>query len=453
MVGTKAAENVSAQVLAGQTYSGSAQVVGREAFVKYVPIEDTNGQVLGMLFVGKFTDSKWDAVGSFLLQGGLVAVLLVAASVVVTLLISSRIIAPIKAMVAAGDRLAAGETDVEVVVNTKDETRDLAESFKHIIDGSREQERVITAIAEGDLTVDITPRSERDGVAMALQKMLQSNNRVFGQIYNAAGQVANSSQQLANGSQNLAQGSTEQAGVVEELSASIATVAENARENAELATQAASLSDSIRSNAEKGSKQMEELTTAVHEINEASQAIAGVIKVIDDIAFQTNILALNAAVEAARAGEHGKGFAVVADEVRSLAGKSAEAAKNTGVMITNSIEKAEMGAGIASDTATSLIEIVEGINENSRMVGEIATSSAGASDAIGQINIGIDQVAQVVQQNSATAEESAASSEEMSSQSEMLRSLVSQFKLKDNAIGISTGSTANPTALPSGDLF
>jgi len=309
--------------------------------------------------------------------------------------------------------------------------------LQHVTNISRELETV----ASGDLTTEIEVLSPSDEMGNSLKKMLANLNTMFSEIQVSTNQVSTGSKQIADGAQTLAQGSTEQAAAVEQLSSSISEIAQKTKTNADMAGKAASLANTIKDNAEKGSSQMAQMMDAVKEINQASQNINKVISVIDNIAFQTNILALNAAVEAARAGQHGKGFAVVAEEVRSLASKSAEAANETGTLIANSMEKAELGARIADETAASLVEIVSGINESTQLVSEIAKSSEEQSAGISQVNKGIDQVAQVVQQNSATAEESAAASEEMSGQSDILQQLIAQFKLKEGS-GTLTGNAA-----------
>jgi methyl-accepting chemotaxis protein len=289
---------------------------------------------------------------------------------------------------------------------------------------------LLTRIAGGDLNFTHAAMSDDDIISHSLIDMLNNLNKMFGATRTASDQVSTGAAQISDASQSLAQGSTEQAATVEELSASIEEVALKTKQNAERAVNAAHLSETIKVNAQKGSEQMTEMTTAVAEINVASQDISKVIKVIDDIAFQTNILALNAAVEAARAGEAGKGFAVVADEVRNLASKSAAAAKETGVLIENSMKKAELGSTIAAQTASSLSEIVEGINRSTDLITEIADSSEQQSLSISQIHEGIVQVSEVVQKNSATAEECAASAEELSAQSTLLAENVSKFKLR-----------------------
>jgi methyl-accepting chemotaxis protein len=312
----------------------------------------------------------------------------------------------------------------------KDETAECATYLGNVAMALNGVTQILERVAAGDLTVEHKAMSDHDNISHSIIAMLDSLNKMFGEIDQAAEQVSLGANQISDASQSLAEGSTEQAATVEELSASIQDVSEKTKLNATRADEASNMSEVVKHNAEKGASQMTHMTEAVSEINKASQDISKVIKVIDDIAFQTNILALNAAVEAARAGEAGKGFAVVADEVRNLASKSAAAAKETGSLIENSMKKAELGSSIAADTAASLAEIVEGINRSSDLIAEIADSSKQQSVAISQINDGIMQVSEVVQKNSATAEECAASAEELNSQSEILTEHVSRFTLK-----------------------
>lgn len=295
----------------------------------------------------------------------------------------------------------------------------------HIIEISDALEKV----SDGDLTVKVNTISDKDKLGISMKKTIERLNGMFAEIQEAAIQVTSGSSQIADGAQSLASGSTEQAVTLQELSASIQDIADKTKENAERTHNATTLAEKIMHNAEKGSRQMEQMMTAVNEINQANQNISKVIKAIDDIAFQTNILALNASVEAARAGNAGKGFAVVADEVRNLAAKSANSANETGILIADSMEKAQLGTQIAGETARSLKEIVDGISESGKIIAEIEQASEEQTSAIGQINIAVSGVAQVVQQNSATAEESAAASEEMSGQADMLENLLTRFKL------------------------
>lgn len=306
--------------------------------------------------------------------------------------------------------------------------------LKNYVDEIKE---TLEELGRGNLTQEITSHYLGDfsAIKTALNDISQNLATTMSDINMAAAQVEVGSRQISDGGQAMAQGATEQASSIEELTASIEEVARATNQNAKRANGANELAIGVRENAEIGNDQMGKMTHAMAEINDSSHNISKIIKVIDDIAFQTNILALNAAIEAARAGQHGKGFAVVAEEVRALAARSAEAANQTTDLIEGSIEKVSIGNNLASLTAVSLKEILGEVDQVSQVIEAITQDSNDQASEIAQINIGLGQVAKVVQNNSATAEQSAAASEELSGQAEMLKTMVNAFKFADDFSG------------------
>lgn len=331
-----------------------------------------------------------------------------------------------------------GNFDVPVEFESKNELGDMCEALRtsqnvlgEVIGDECE---LLEQMAGGNFTVKSKDRSlyvgALESVVGSIASIKLKLNDALGKIHESADQVSASSEHVSSGAQALSQGATEQAASVEELAATIAEISDQVRRNAENTKIGSQKANSVGQDVMHSNELMHEMTMAMENIKMKSQEISKIIKTIEDIAFQTDILALNAAVEAARAGAAGKGFAVVADEVRNLANKSAEASKNTAVLIEDSVEAVENGSRIATETAQTLLDVVEGTKEIVSAIDQISEASQQQADSILQVTQGVDQISSVVQTNSATAQQSAATSQELSSQANILKMLVSQFTLE-----------------------
>ncbi|MDP4145757.1 MAG: methyl-accepting chemotaxis protein [Bacillota bacterium] len=356
------------------------------------------------------------------------------------------VIEPVKEAANVLEQMSEGNLSASVKGDYKGEHALIKNALNNTIMGVRdhieEASRVLTEMSGGNLQVEVKGTYAGDFSAMkeATNTIIEALNRVLGDINGAAQQVASGSAQVSSSSQSLSQGATEQASAVEEITSSITELAAQTKENAVNANEANEVAETTKSDADNGKEKMQEMLKAMDEINKSSANISNIIKVIDEIAFQTNILALNAAVEAARAGQHGKGFAVVAEEVRNLAARSANVAKETTEMIEESIIKSEKGKEIANDTANALNKIIANISKVSKIVSEIAFASNEQAQGISQINEAIEQVSKVTQMNTATSEESASASEELSSQAIMLKDMVARFRLKNTSVHYVSGN-------------
>ena len=333
--------------------------------------------------------------------------------------------------------LANGNLNVSVEGNFEGDFAIVKNAFNGTVETLKSYIGEITTVMErvagGMIDTVIEAEYKGDFVALktSINQSIEAFNGVLKDIDTASEEVSLGTLQLSSGSQTISQGATEQASALEELTAALTEIAGETARNAERAGKANEMSLKAKDYALSGNEKMKALQAAMQEINVSSANISKIIRVIDDIAFQTNILSLNAAVEAARAGVHGKGFAVVADEVRSLAARSANAAKETTELIENSIKKTNAGTKIADETAKALLEIVDEVEKTVELSGEIAQASSGQAAGIDQVGKGIEQLSVVVQTNSATAQEAAASAEELSAQAEYLKNMVRKFQLKD----------------------
>ena len=348
------------------------------------------------------------------------------------------ILEPLRAVEDVAKELTEGNLHSTLDYRSEDEIGRLAHSMRKSIRilGSYvdDIDRAMKLFAAGNFDVkpEVEWRGDFVGILNSFMQFEKSIGETIKGIQNVSNEVSSAADQVASSSNDLADGATNQAAVVEELTATVAGVFEQVENNSKSAKEISGRVDELGNAILESNGKMHEMVDSMHEINEASKEIDKIIATINEIASQTNLLALNASIEAARAGEAGKGFAVVANQVNSLADQSAQAAKESAMLIETSVKAVEKGMVIAGQTAAQL----EDVAENSKIITEEVTNIAETLETqtteIQQINEGIEQINDVVQTNSATSEECAAASQEMSSESENLREMIRKFKLAES---------------------
>ena len=430
--------SIHAAMREGKNGFGNYKNGKKSMFAAYAPVNGTDGWSVAVVAPQSdyLSGTYFDIAINLVMMA--LAILL---SIIVALKLANNIGRPMKACAERMRLLVEGDLESPVPeVVSKDETGMLTQSTAELVEGLstiiHDIGYLLGEMANQNLDIQ---SSHRDAYVGDFQSILHSMrnlkvelSEILRQINTSADQVSNASDQVSSSSQNLSQGAVEQASSVEELAARISEISSQIKDTADSAQQVREQTHHAGEGVSVCNQQMQELMGAMEKIHSSSEEIGKIIKTIEDIAFQTNILALNAAVEAARAGTAGKGFAVVADEVRNLASKSAEASKNTSLLITHSTEAVQTGTKIARNTADALSDVVENIQSMVGSIDQISVVSNEQSEAVLQVNEGITQISSVVQSNSATAEESAAASQELSAEAANLKQLVDRFTLARN---------------------
>lgn len=421
-----------------KVYQDRTKINGKQYFVHYEPMKDTSGQIIGAYFAGYSADTYNNALVKTI--GITVVVSLVLAGVAIVFLIFSMkkdIQKPIAALIKECEDIKNIDLNKERR-NFKFNNDEIGQLAEELIESKQTLNSyvqdivgVLETMADGDFTKQ--PSVAYMGDFLSIEKAFAQIHSNLGEIISNVSQssynVSLGAEQMASGTQALAEGTQRQSATIDQLSSTVMGISEHVNTTAENARSASEISLDCANIMQEQTVQMQNLIDAMDIVEKKSEDIAKVIKAIEDIAFQTNILALNASIEAARAGEAGKGFAVVATEVGTLAAKSAESANSTKAIIDSTLEAVGKSIVIARDAAGAIDNVTEKSKQAANLVKEIALDSTSQAEDLNQATQGINDISEVIQNNSSTAQQSAASCEELSSQSKIMLEMVEKLKV------------------------
>lgn len=382
-----------------------------------------------------FKDSKKSAQ-NVLISVLILGIITILFATLIWYYIARSITKPLQELKSAAEDLAEGNLKTDITYESNNELGILADSMRNTVHSLslyiNEIETSMKMIGSGKLNYETDVEFKGDFIS--LKQSINMISSMLGesmqQISNSAEQVSGGAQQISNGAQMLSQGASEQAGSIEELAANINEISDSVRNTADDTVAASNVADAVEQEILENSKQMDQVSEAMNLIRQTSTDISGIVKEIEDIAFQTNLLSLNAAVEAARAGDAGRGFSVVAAEIRKLANKTTDASKMTAALVQKSAHSVEEGSSLIQQSEQTLKHVVDGARDVATKIERISQSNIQQANFIIQIRQSIEQITDIVQGNSATSEESAAASEELAAQAQILRELVNRFEFE-----------------------
>jgi len=401
----------------------------------FVPFYFQDKQYGGMIFSFSNEYLIQQRNRAFLVSLGILLFFFIASAIALPLFINNILTNPIKRMITQMQEYAEGKFDNRIHTHKKDEISEIITALNLLIESLQAAfgniSKVMGNVEKGDLSDQITVdlKGDLNQLKNRINRSVQMLSQTMSQVELTSESVNKGATTLSETAKKLSDSTTSQATTLEEIASSMVQIGSQTEKNTQHSLEAQQISSKTLDTVKKGGQQMNDMLVSMNEIKSSSTNVSKIIKVIDEIAFQTNLLALNAAVEAARAGKYGKGFAVVAEEVRNLAARSAEAAKDTTVLIETSIKEIENGVDNANKTEKILEEVVNSVEQSHELATKIANSSQEQNQGISEINNGISQVNEIVQDNSAIAENTAFSSEDLLKYSMNLKGIIGQFNL------------------------